>query len=133
MALPFHDNVNLLSTKNDYAAVYGAPRGYGDDREKDIIFEYRVVPAAVIDSHIRRMYELYRGCPDTDHVARVMTIKERLAAGEEAWPVVIRTEKEPFDFGCCQIDEGNHRAVACWLLGSETLPVLIMRYKHERL
>lgn len=126
-ALGLTDDVNYATVRNSYSAEYGSK--YFGERDDDIVLEYRVIDAKLLERQVKELRDLL--LPHPDHHARIEKVKVLLGQGEMAWPILILKDREPFAFEGCKIREGNHRAVAHYLLGTEKLPVWIMKYSNE--
>lgn len=126
-ALHLNDEVKYSVVAAHYSTHYGAD--YFGERDHEIVVEYRTIDLKVLEPQVKELVSLFRD--HNDHLARVETIKELLIRGSVAWPLLIQRKQNVFTFSECEIHEGNHRAVAHYQLGSERIPVLIMRYAFE--
>ena len=126
-----HDDVNLWTIMTSYSSETKIGQEFFGQRDDQILLEYRVASASLLERQMRELHDLFVN--HASEMARIVRIKAALLGGDIAWPLVIFKDKKDFEFPTCQIREGNHRAVAHYLLGSPKIPVFIMRYSFDPL
>ena len=122
------DDVGVVCSHRNCYGCDARPLDFGRSDHK-IVLEYRVVPLQSLESEITERHELFKNRPAQRE--RVHTIMALLKGGSVAFPLLVLKGENSHLHPECKIQEGMHRAVAHLLLGSDSLPVFVMRYSDD--